>query len=569
MLDWYLLMKNSIKFTSLSCAGVGLALFASAPNRAYSQPVTPATSAKTIAAGLANGCPPVTKVRFFPRKGQASRMERGRFTGSNDGATTGFQTIADIKGIPPEDKWSEITLEKPVRFRFLKYESSWQSWGNVAEVEFWSGDRKIAGTNFGTNGSRDNSGNDFSKALDGDVDTFFDGVSDSGQYAGIDLGAQAQAAAPVFSPPPGSQKENPTVAITSTTPNAKIRFTTGWGVPSRENGEEYKAPVELKNSAVLAAVAFTDNLAASPVVLAPYRVGTVAGDLQRTFHIGNSLTDSTNGLLEPLAQSGGKSLEFHRFTIPGAPTDWLWDHPGSGFGDGHYLQAFQAFAPIAHVFTQPFAGHDRSIENEAEYSRKFFDAALKHSPQMQAWLYVQWPNTRFDDSWSQAKGSTTPLKLKPATTWQQGVANHVAYTEAVRDLANKTYKGAPIRIVPAGLVLANLRTEIEAGRVAGISDFVKAMFDDDLHLSARGRYAVALAHYACIYGESPEGKVSPLASGLTPEQAKIFARLTWDTVKNYPGAGLMTKATKATPTKVATPKKATPKTAKPKATGAM
>jgi hypothetical protein len=44
-------------------------------------------------------------------------------------------------------------------------------------------------------------------------------------------------------------------------------------------------------------------------------------------------------------------------------------------------------------------------------------------------------------------------------------------------------------------------------------------------------------HYACIYKESPEGKFGPLTSGLTPAQARIFQRIAWETVKNYPYAG--------------------------------
>ena len=69
----------------------------------------------------------------------------------------------------------------------------------------------------------------------------------------------------------------------------------------------------------------------------------------RTFHIGNSLTDTLDGWLEPLSKSAGRELEFHRFTIPGAPTDWLWDHPGAK-GDANYREAFAKLAPLDHVF---------------------------------------------------------------------------------------------------------------------------------------------------------------------------------------------------------------------------
>jgi len=72
---------------------------------------------------------------------------------------------------------------------------------------------------------------------------------------------------------------------------------------------------------VLAAVAYTDRLAASATVIAPYRIGQAARDEKtvRTFHIGNSLTDTVVGWLQPVAESTGRKLDFHRFTIPALP----------------------------------------------------------------------------------------------------------------------------------------------------------------------------------------------------------------------------------------------------------
>jgi hypothetical protein len=107
----------------------------------------------STAEGGLNGCPAVTHVRFYPRAGFAARMVRGRFSGSNAGQTTDFQTLVEIKEQPAEGQWTTLRLDKPVRFRYLKYEAPPNSWGNVAEIEFYSGDRRISGTTFGTAGS--------------------------------------------------------------------------------------------------------------------------------------------------------------------------------------------------------------------------------------------------------------------------------------------------------------------------------------------------------------------------------------------------------------------------------
>jgi len=43
---------------------------------------------------------------------------------------------------------------------------------------------------------------------------------------------------------------------------------------------------------------------------------------------------------------------------------------------------------------------------------------------------------------------------------------------------------------------------------------------------------VSLVHYAYLFGESPEGKVSPLNSGLKEEQAAAFQRMAWKSVES-------------------------------------
>jgi hypothetical protein len=434
-------------------------------------------------ADAGRSCPVLTRVRFYPRKGFAQRMLRGSFSGSNESTTADFEGIVQIKEVPPEGQWTEIQLAKPVRYRYLRYDSPLGAWGNVAEVEFYSGRKKLLGRPFGTPGSRDQSGNDFTKAMDGNVETFFDAAVGSGQYVGIDLGPDVQAAVPKFSLESGDYAAPQEITITSATPGAKIRFVRDWGIPRRDWGPLYKGPIRLEKSGYLVAVAYTDELAASAPVIAAYRIGPLLHDAQtvRTCHIGNSLTATICGVLQPLAQSAGRNLDFHSFIIAGAPTDWLWAHPGGS----HYPEAFFALAPIDHVFTQPFHGHDRSIPNETDYSTRFFDRCRKESPGVQAWVYIQWPGPAFQDRWSQGLGNTAGLHLRPATTWQEAVANHTAYTEAVAERINKTCQGKPVRIVPGGPALAVLKTEMDAGRVPGMKDFAAEMFQDRIHLTPK------------------------------------------------------------------------------------
>lgn len=490
-------------------------------------------------------CPPLTRIRFFPRSGYASRLFRGRFYGSNAGPHSQLQFITSVSSVPVEGQWNEIILPQPAIYRFLKFEAPNNSFGGLAEIEFLWNNIRIDGTPLGSPAPL-NSTNTFAKAFDGDVKTFFEGEQPNEQWVALDLGAAVQAKAPKFNPAAGTYNAPQIITITSATPEAKIRISRGGetiflntgGDPTRDSGEEVNGPLILSQSQILSAIAYTENLAASPAVTSAYRIENTNFNGMRTFHIGNSLTFGMDRWLQPLSASAGKNLDYHRFTHSGAATEYLWTHPGDGYGDTHYAEALSVFAPFNHIFTQPFAGMDKSLDNEAEYSQKFYDLARQNSPNMQAWLYAQWPGKPFSDNRSQGKGSAAPLNLTPAATWEQGVTNHLKFIEAVRAKVNQSYSGKPVLIVPTGSALVNLKTEIDAGRVPGLTNFWADISADGLHLNYKGNYMVALVFYACLFKESPEGKVGLLDSGLTAQQAAIFQRIAWQTASQYPLSGI-------------------------------
>ncbi len=118
-------------------------------------------------------------------------MTGGEIQGSNESATGGFVMLAKLDQKPAEGEWTEIKLEPKKAYRFLRYFGPQNSHTNIAELEFLSGGKKIEGKPYGTFGSRDNSGNDYTKAFDGDTQTYFDAVAANAQYLGIDLGGAA------------------------------------------------------------------------------------------------------------------------------------------------------------------------------------------------------------------------------------------------------------------------------------------------------------------------------------------------------------------------------------------
>jgi len=381
----------------------------------------------------------------------------------------------------------------------------------------------------------------------------------------------AQAAAPTFQPPAATISRPTQVYLATATPDALIRYTTDNSIPTLLHGDiATPGGIALftgsgyQGDVTLTARAFKPGLADSPAATATYHPGK--SELKKglvTFHTGNSLMDTVvNGTLQTLTLSAGIDHKVLKATVPGAPTDFLW---GAFNKDASKppLVWLQEKAPVDCLITQPFAGHGRSVENEAEHSGKFFEACRKHSPKAQLWIYQQWSNRQFDDPW--AKGTLAlgkdlnrwaAVKLQegetkgdrgwqaeclirqPAKTYDAAVANHRRYFEILREELRKKYPDQRVPVIPGGQALAALKQEIEAGKVPGMRDFFNDIYADGIHLSPAGHYLIGLVFMSSLYQQSFEGKVTEAGSGLTPEQAKIFQRIAWEAVSKDPLSGV-------------------------------
>jgi len=141
----------------------------------------------------------IVKIRFFPRSdwpGGPGRMVGGRFQGSNTSNNSGFVDLYTVTAPPSLGNWVEVTVSDLTAYRYLRYLSPDASWGNVAEIEFYTDSSappgptpiKLAGTSFGTNPPW-TPGREFDKAFDGNTSTIFDYAFANGAYTGIDLGS--------------------------------------------------------------------------------------------------------------------------------------------------------------------------------------------------------------------------------------------------------------------------------------------------------------------------------------------------------------------------------------------
>jgi alpha-galactosidase len=181
--------RRSVVLTLLSPLDSGAAcrVTVSGVKDAAGNAVAPNTGITVVYAQ--DGIVGITRIRYCPRQGWENRMVGGVFEGTNGDKDGGpYQTLHTITVAPPANAWTEVTSlsNSTSSYRCLRYRSPNGGYCNVNEVEFYCGDTKVSGTLFGTPGSWEDLGNDFTKAFDGDITTFFDSNQPNGSYTGIE-----------------------------------------------------------------------------------------------------------------------------------------------------------------------------------------------------------------------------------------------------------------------------------------------------------------------------------------------------------------------------------------------
>lgn len=130
----------------------------------------------------------VRKIRFYPRWDLPSRMNGGQFQGSNDGIN--YTTLYTI-GATPAVLWNTAVVTNGTAFRYLRYLSPNGSYGNVAEVEFYTSN-EILRTGWTATASTTLSGSSASNGIDADDSTkWTTGANQAvGDYYQVNLGSQ-------------------------------------------------------------------------------------------------------------------------------------------------------------------------------------------------------------------------------------------------------------------------------------------------------------------------------------------------------------------------------------------
>ena len=151
-----------------------------------------------------NAAKVISKIRFYPRATWSSRMVGGMFQGANLPDFSDAVTLFTLTSQPTDGVMTTLLNPITTPFRYVRYLSPPNGWGNVAEVEYYSPGPHVtlaAGNVLGTAG---NGGTTDTNAFDDNITTYFDSAAPNGNWVGLDLGSPATITAIRFSPRPGN-----------------------------------------------------------------------------------------------------------------------------------------------------------------------------------------------------------------------------------------------------------------------------------------------------------------------------------------------------------------------------
>lgn len=275
------------------------------------------------------------------------------------------------------------------------------------------------------------------------------------------------------------------------------------------------------------------DIAIAAMVLLSVQASAAESKPLRVYFVGNSVTDTINyRAMAELAKSRGHEQIWGRHMIPGAPLQWIWEHPKDGFQEppfGYYTTAL-ADHEWDVLSLQPFDRQLDGKDGDLAMAKNFIDLALPKSPDVQVFVYARWPRQGkddFDTAW-----------LKKYTGGWDGTNETKDYFERLTLEVRKACPNLkkPVLMVPVGHVMYELNQRMKAGEVPGYKQ-IKEVFADGIHLNNVGSYVVGCTYFATLYRENPMKLPSEPYKVTDAKLAEVIQDTVWKVVSANELAG--------------------------------
>jgi hypothetical protein len=168
----------------------------------------------------------------------------------------------------------------------------------------------------------------------------------------------------------------------------------------------------------------------------------------------------------------------------------------------------------------------------------FVELGLKHNPKMRFLVQASWfpydvpGEGRIRDNAERDNANIADLQAA-IDGWRKRLEGQV-------DDLNRQHGSRMVDIVPAGDAVVKLRSLVVEGKYPGVTKQSELFRDPIGHGTQHVQWLVTYCNFAAIYRMSPEGLMLT-ADGVSPEQQAILQRVAWETVSQYPYAGVKAK----------------------------
>jgi len=256
----------------------------------------------------------------------------------------------------------------------------------------------------------------------------------------------------------------------------------------------------------------------------------------RIYYIGNSVTDTIRyDKLVQLATNRGHTVLWGRQMIPGAPLEWLWDHPADGFVQAPYGPPTNALPYYQWdiLSLQPF---DRLLPSDTNFASRFINLGMPHNSNMQVYVYSRWPRQSnyspdYDGVWNMTYSGGWGAQLESRDFFQKVL---LGLRQVWSNQLNKT-----ILMVPVGDTIYNLNQKIKASQVPGFNSITQ-LYSDGIHFNDTGAYLVGCVYYSTMFKETPIGlPASPYGLSEGIPIVGIIQTTAWETVLHHPYSGVV------------------------------
>ena len=174
---------------------------------------------------------------------------------------------------------------------------------------------------------------------------------------------------------------------------------------------------------------------------------------------------------------------------------------------------------------------------------KFTELGLAHNPKLRLLVQASWfpfdvpePEKRIRENAQRDNMAIADLQ-KAVDDWRKKL-------EAQADDLNRQNGKTCVFIVPVGDAMVKLRSLIVDGKYPGVAKQSELFTDPIGHGGGHVQALASYCNFVAIYRHNPLGLKMDVA-GVSDEQLAILQKIAWETVSEYPYAGIAAKAAAA------------------------